>query len=312
MVFVCFAQRNISEIVLEVVFLIALITGFVDGMLLFLVASGLTLILGVMRIVNFAHGGFFMLGAYGTYTILSNNTVSTPIFVLAVIASAIAVGLLGILAERYVFRLLYGLPQEVSLLGTYALLLVLTGAAQLTWGVTPVSVSRPSGLDGSVSLGGTPIASYGVLVIAIGIIAGLGLHFIVQKTKFGHQLTAVAEDRLMAALLGIKVNRVFAATFSLGVGLAALGGGLAAPTFSLVPEIAMTFILQAFAIVIIGGFGSILGSLVAALALGILNSTLTIYMPSLAAFSLYILMILVLVVRPQGLFGSSHLAREML
>jgi branched-chain amino acid transport system permease protein len=281
-------------------------------MLLFLVASGLTLILGVMRIVNFAHGGFFMLGAFGTYAILGDRTVSTPIFVISVVVAAVAVGLVGILAERYVFRRLYGLPQEVSLLGTYALLLVLVGMAQLVWGVVPASVSRPDGLDGSIMVGNTPVATFGLLVIAVGVIAAVGLHFLVQKTRFGHDLTAVAEDRLMSALLGIKVNRIFAATFALGVGLAALGGGLAAPTLSLVPEIAMIFILQAFAIVIIGGFGSILGSLVAALTLGILNSTLTIYAPDLAAFSLYILMILVLVARPQGLFGSSHLAREML
>jgi branched-subunit amino acid ABC-type transport system permease component len=116
----------------------------------------------------------------------------------------------------------------------------------------------------------------------------------------------------MAALLGIRVTRVFAATFALGVGLAAIGGGLAAPTLSMVPDIAMTFILQAFAIVIIGGFGSVLGSLVAAVALGVLNSTLTLYAPSLSAFSLYILMAVVLIVRPQGLFGSSYLARETL
>jgi branched-chain amino acid transport system permease protein len=116
----------------------------------------------------------------------------------------------------------------------------------------------------------------------------------------------------MAALLGIRVTRVFAATFAIGVALAAIGGGLAAPTLSLVPDVALAFILQAFAIVIIGGFGSIAGSLIAAVALGILNSALTLYAPTLSAFSLYILMVVVLVARPQGLFGSAYHARESL
>jgi branched-subunit amino acid ABC-type transport system permease component len=291
---------------------VALLTGLVDGMLLFLVASGLTLILGVMRIVNFAHGGFFMLGAYGTYAILGSREVPAPVFLLAVLASAVGVAALGILAERYAFRMLYDLPQEISLLGTYALLLIIVGAAQMVWGVTPVTLSRPTGLEGSVTVAGVPVTTYGLLVIAIGLLCAAGLEYLVRRTSFGHRLSAVAEDRMMAGLLGIRVTRIFAATFALGVGLAAIGGGLAAPTLSMVPDIAMTFILQAFAIVIIGGFGSVLGSLVAAVALGVLNSTLTLYAPSLSAFSLYILMAVVLILRPQGLFGSSYLARETL
>jgi branched-subunit amino acid ABC-type transport system permease component len=292
--------------------LVALITGLADGMLLFLVASGLTLILGVMGVVNFAHGGFFMLGAFGTYAILGGKDVSVPVFLIAILAVAVIVGLLGIVAERYAYRLLYDLPQEISLLGTYALLLVIVGMAQWIWGVAPVTVSRPAGLGGSVTIAGVPITTYGLLIIAVGLVCAAFLEILVRRTGFGHRLTAVAEDRTMAALLGIRVTRVFAATFAIGVALAAIGGGLAAPTLSLVPDVALAFILQAFAIVIIGGFGSIAGSLIAAVGLGILNSALTLYAPTLSAFSLYILMVVVLVARPQGLFGSAYHARESL
>lgn len=287
--------------------MIVLATGLTDGMLVFLVASGLTLVLGVMRVVNFSHGGFFMIGAYLGYEFMRGRAVATWLFVLLIIAASVATAGAGVASERVLFRRLYRLPEVTSLLGTYALLLILEGAAQLIWGQNPHTQPEPAGLVRVFTLAGAQIPRYDILVVVAGVITVAGLQLLIKRTEFGRQLTAVAEDRFMAGLLGINVNWVFAATFALGIFLAGLGGTLAGPTLSMVPDIAVTFILQAFAVVIIGGFGSIIGSLVAALALGLLHSYLASYVPSLADFSLYLLMAVVLVVRPQGLLGSKAL-----
>ena len=290
--------------------MIILATGLTDGMLVFLVASGLTLVLGVMRVVNFSHGGFFMLGAYLAYEFMSGMTQPTWLFILLVLAASAATAVVGLAFERVLFRRLYRLPEVASLLGTYALLLVLDGGAQLIWGQNPRTQPEPAGLVHAIGVGATQIPRYDVLVVTAGVLTAAGLQVLIKRSEFGRQLTAVAEDRFMAGLLGINVNRVFAATFMLGIFLAGLGGALAGPTLSMVPDIAVTFILEAFAVVIVGGFGSVLGSLIAALALGLLHSYLASTVPSLADFSLYLLMAAVLVVRPQGLLGSRALAGE--
>lgn len=289
-----------------------LATGLTDGMLVFLVASGLTLVLGVMGVVNFSHGGFFMLGAYLGYEFMGGRAVSTWLFIVLILAASVATAVVGLAAERVLFRRLYRLPEVTSLLGTYALLLILEGAAQLIWGQDPRTQPEPNGLVRVFTLAGAQIPRYDILVLVAGVVTVAGLELLIRRTDFGRQLTAVAEDRFMAGLLGINVNRVFAATFALGIFLAGLGGTMAGPTLSMVPDIAVTFILQAFAVVIVGGFGSIAGSLIAALALGLLNSYLATYVPSLADFSLYLLMAVVLVVRPQGLLGSKALLGQTL
>lgn len=292
--------------------MIILATGLTDGMLIFLVASGLTLVLGVMRVVNFSHGGFFMLGAYLGYDFMSGVAQPAWLFVVLVLAAAAATSVVGLVFERVLFRRLYQLPEAASLLGTYALLLVLDGGAQLIWGQNPRTQPEPAALVHAISLGSAQIPRYDILVVAAGALTAIGLQALIRRSEFGRQLTAVAEDRFMAGLLGINVNRVFAATFMLGIFLAGVGGALAGPTLSMVPDISVTFILQAFAVVIIGGFGSVIGSLIAALALGLLHAYLASTVPSLADLSLYLLMAAVLVIRPQGLLGSRAFAGETL
>ena len=283
-------------------------SGLSDGMLIFLMASGLTLVLGVMRVVNFAHGGFFMVGAYFGYALMGGRSIEAVPFVLLVLVAALGTGVLGLVCERLVFRRMYDLPEVTSLLGTYALLLILEGLAEVVWGLKPRTQPQPDALVHTVTVAGAEIPRYEILVVVIGILAVVGLQLLIKRTEFGRQLTAVAEDRFMAGLLGVNVSRVFALTFALGTALAGLGGALAGPTVSMVPEIALTFILEAFAVVIVGGFGSIIGSLVAALALGLLHSFLATEAPELADFSLYLLMAAVLVVRPQGLLGSGRVS----
>jgi branched-subunit amino acid ABC-type transport system permease component len=289
---------------------IILATGLTDGMLIFMVASGLTLILGVMRVVNFAHGGFFLIGAYMAYQLMNARVHPTWLFILFLLAAAGVTAAVGYISEFILFRRLYRMPEINSLLGTYALLLVLQGGVQLIWGQNPVTQPQPTGLTEPLQIGSALIPRYSVLVLAAGVLTAVVLEVILRGTRFGHQINAVAEDRQMAQLLGINVNRVFAATFALGIFFAGLGGGLAGPTLSMVPDIAVTFILEAFAVVIIGGFGSIMGSLIAALILGLVHAYLVVHVPSLADFSLYFLMIVILVVRPQGLLGTAAIGAK--
>jgi len=280
-------------------------SGLADGVLLFLIASGLTLIFGVLRILNFAHGGFFVLGSYIVWQLLAGRAVSGPLFLVAVVASGISVTAIGIVAERVLFRRLYSLPPVTSLLGTFALLLILQGLAQLVWGLGPRSVAAPTTFGGLIHVGGGDIPVYSIVLFAIGLVVAVGLRYLVSATSFGRTVRAVAEDRYATALLGVNSNAIFIPMFALGIFLAGIGGALAAPTLGLTPDLAVVFIIQAFAVVIIGGLGSVPGSLIAALFLGVLKSELVRYAPGLADFSIYLALIAVLVVRPQGLFGRA-------
>lgn len=275
-----------------------------------MVASGLTLIFGVMEILNFAHGSFFMVGAYVTYTLIAGHNLPAWEFVLLLLAGALVTGAVGIVAERLVFRRLYGAPLTSALLGTYGLLLVLEGVAQVVWGLDPLAIPEPNSLIPMVTIGASQIPRYDLLVLGFGIIAVVGLWWLLEVHSFGRQIRAVAEDQFMASLLGVRSRRVYLLMMFFGTVLAGLGGGLAGPTMSLQPDMAMTFIIQAFAVVIIGGLGSVYGSLAAALILGVVNSLLVLWAPPLAQFTTYIVMIVVLLVRPQGLFGKQSLLTE--
>lgn len=285
--------------------MIPVTSGLIDGLLLFLVASGLTLIFGVLRILNFAHGGFFMLGAYIGYTLAEGRTLSTLAFIALLLTAALAVGLIGLACERLIFRRLYGAPETEALLGTFALLLMLQGGAQIVWGVNPLSEAPPVSLSGAFFWGQVAIPQYSLLLAGLTLVVLFGLETALRVTRLGTHIRAVAQDRRMAEILGIDGRRVSLATVVTGAVLAGLGGALAAPTLSLLPSLAGDFIIQAFAVVIIGGLGSIYGALVAALLAGILNSLAVAYAPGFAGYTLYVLMVLVLVLRPQGLFGAA-------
>jgi branched-subunit amino acid ABC-type transport system permease component len=288
--------------------LVPAISGLSDGVLLFLVASGLTLIFGVMGILNFAHGGMFMLGAYFGYVVASAlNTPSVWSFVLVIALATVAIGGVSLVVERVVFRRLYQLSELHALLGTYALLLILEGAAQLIWGLRPLSEALPVQLSGFFALRDTDVPVYSLLLLVLGAIVLAFLQWLVYGTHFGQDLRAVAEDALMARLLGVDTKTVFQVTVIIGTMMAGLGGALAAPTLALTPDVAGSFIIQAFAVVIIGGMGSIYGSLVAALLVGVFNSMLVAYAPGLAGYSLYIVLAAVLLLRPRGLLGSMAL-----
>jgi branched-chain amino acid transport system permease protein len=281
----------------------AIIGGIAYGVPLFLVASGLTLVYGVLRVLNFAHGGLLMVGAYLFAWALGGRRVSLWEFVGGVIAAGVVVGLLGILIERGMFSRLYGAGTEVSLLGSYGLLLFLTGVAPVIWGNAPLTQQLPSALSGRITVAGAPVTVFELVEVLLGVVVAAGLFLLLKRTRLGVQATAVAEDREMARALGIRAARVSAVIFMLGCFLAGLAGAVVAPTTSVSVDLASSFILSAFAAVIIGGLGSVEGALIAALGLGIIDSLCITYLPSVEPYSFYIVLGVTLILRPQGLRG---------
>ena len=281
----------------------SLIGGIAYGVPLFLVASGLTLVYGVLRVLNFAHGGLLMIGAYLFAWALGGRTVSLWEFIGGIIGAGVVVGLLGILVERGMFSRLYSAGTEVSLLGSYGLLLFLIGVAPLIWGNAPLTQALPSALSGQVTIAGAPVSVYEFVEVGTGVAVAAGLFFLLKRTRLGVQATAVAEDREMARALGIRAARVSGLVFVLGCALAGLAGAVVAPTTSVSTDLASSFILAAFAAVIIGGLGSVEGALIAAIGLGIIDSLCVTYLPSVEPYSFYIVLAIMLIVRPQGLLG---------
>lgn len=281
-----------------------LLDGLSQGVLLFLVASGLTLIYGVMRVLNFAHGGFFMLGAFLTFTLAGGHVQPAWLLLLVIAAAGVLTAGAGLLTEVALFRRLYPLNELNSLLGTFALLLILEGVGRAIWGVNSHSQPQAPEFLHLFHLGpDVPVPAYDLVLLVVGLVCLGSLQWLVNRTEFGRLVRAVAADRQMAGLLGINVTAVFTVMFALGILLAGLGGALVAPLIGLTPDIAVAFIIQAFAVVIIGGFGSISGAFLAALLLGLLNAYLVTFLPAIADFSLYLGMALVLLIRPQGLLG---------
>lgn len=282
-----------------------LISGVSDGVFLFLIASGLTLIFGVMGLTNMAHGAYYMFGAYLLYVILDGRTVNIGWFLLAIVAAALATAGIGIVTERLLIRRLYRQAPINSMLGTYALLLILQGLAQWRWGTTPVVQQQTAVMNVPLTVGGIQIPRYSIMVAVLGVLTLVAIQLLLSKTRLGAQIRAVSEDRWMAALLGIPVARVSLVVIALGTLLAGLGGALAAPTQGITPDLAVSPLITAFAVVIVGGLGSIYGAALAALLLAILNSYIIAYVPNLANYTIYVAMLLILLFRPQGLRGSA-------
>ena len=283
----------------------AIISGIAQGVPLFIIASGLTLIFGVLSIMNFAHGAFFMLGAFVLTTTLSGQSVSMPVFLLAALAAAGALAVTGVLADTVVFRKLYGQDPLILLLASYALLIALDGLALVIWGNRPRSQASVEGFGGSMQFGDIRVASYDILLLVVGVIIAATLFLILQKTRVGKIVRAVSIDEQMARALGVPARKVQVGVFASGAALAGLSGALMAPLVSIDVGLAPTFAIQSFAIVIIGGLGSIAGALAAALILGVADSLAVNFAPEVAGFSLYIAVALVLLLRPQGLAKKS-------
>jgi branched-chain amino acid transport system permease protein len=286
--------------------LAVLVDGVIYASWLFIMAAGLTIIYGVMRILNLAHGSLYAIGAYCAASLagkwLSGGHAPLGSYLMLAVA-ALAVGLvLGPLIERGLLRLVYGRDEVVTLLVTYALFLVLEDVVKQVWGVESYYVTEPYGLLGNVDFGTLSYPVYSFVVIFVAVAIGLGLRWGIYGTKYGKLLIAVIHDREMSAAMGIDVGRMFLLTFTLGATLAAVGGAITMPTVSVVPGMGVEVIVLAFAVVVIGGLGSMPGAALGAILVGLVRSAAVHWAPQLELFSIYVAMALVLAVRPRGLF----------
>jgi branched-chain amino acid transport system permease protein len=278
--------------------------GLANGTLLFLVAAGLSLIFGVSRIINFAHGGLFMLGAYIALTVVNLAGLSIPAFLVALVFAVASTFVFGMAFEVLCLRRIYRSPQAFQLLLTFGLVLILGDAARLIWGREEHSISVPPGLDGIVRPFGVSFPVYRLLLIAVGGLVCLGLWALLYRSRWGTLVRAATVDREMLQALGIDVRRLFTIIFGLGAGLAGLAGGLAAPLMSIGPGLHAQVLIDAFVVVVIGGMGSLPGAFVGALLVGQANAFGTLAFPSLAIVVPFLVMTILLIVRPRGLLGG--------
>jgi branched-subunit amino acid ABC-type transport system permease component len=250
--------------------------------------------------VNFAHGSLFMVGAYLAYTFYGQ--LGLP-FALAIPLSLAGTGLLGFVMERGFLRRLYGVDEAYQLLLTFGFILILDDAVKIIWGGVFKIPPMPAFLDGAWTVFGRPFPVYNVFVIGMGVAVALVLWLTFEKTWWGRIVRATAADREMASAIGINVPRVFSGVFILGSMLAALGGAIGTPVRVAAPGIGAAMIIQAFIITVIGGLGNLKGAFVSSLIVGVLSSYGTLFFPVFELFFIFVIMAIVLLVRPQGLFA---------
>ncbi len=280
--------------------------GLVYAAYLFIVAIGLTLIFGVMKILNVTHGSFYAFGAYGAATavgLYANGDWPPVLGFLTMIALAMAIGLvMGLILERGLLRLVYGKDEVVIVLVTYATFLILEDVIVLIWGPQSYAAYQPMVAAGSVQIGELILSNYDILLVAIAIFLAVLAYWSLKYTRYGRLLTTVIYDRETAAAFGINVTLVYTVTFVIGAMLGALGGAVMAPKIAVTLGIGVEVIVLAFAVVAIGGMGSIEGALIGALIVGVCRAAAVHLVPQLELFVIYGVMALVLVVRPYGLF----------
>jgi branched-subunit amino acid ABC-type transport system permease component len=280
-----------------------LLNGLTNAMFIFLIASGLSIIFGVLGVLNFAHGSLYMLGAYATYQCVSLFVDFPGQFWWAVIAASVAVALLGGIIERLLLRRLYHQVEINQLLLTYALVLVLGDLARFIWGVDQLSVSRPAVLRGAVEILGQYFPKYNVFILFLGPCVAFLFWFFMLRTRWGRMVRAAALDRETLGALGVNVDRLFTVVFMIGSWLGALGGALVAPVITIRPGMDVEIIINAFIVVVIGGLGSFWGTFLGALIVGPVYALGILVFPRLSMIFIYVIMVVVLMTRPWGLLG---------
>ena len=289
----------------------------VDGVIyaswLFLVAAGLTLVFGVLNVLNMAHGNLYAIGAYAAATAVNLWLGREPgalQAILLLLATAILVAVVvGPLLERGILRLFYGRDEVVMMLATYSLFLILEDLIKMVWGVNPLYASQAYGVFGNVKIGALPYVGYDFAIVAIAIVLGGALWLWMNRTRFGKIVLAVIHDREISSAMGVNVISVFVVSFSVAVFLAALGGALTAPAISVQPGIGVNVILLSFAVVIVGGLGSIEGAALGALLVGFSRAIAVHVFPVAELFIVYVVMAGVLAFRPEGLFRREQLRK---
>jgi branched-subunit amino acid ABC-type transport system permease component len=280
------------------------LSGLTTAMFLFLIASGLSLVFGVMRVLNFAHGSFYMIGAYLAWQAVHWLAPMTGSFWLAALFAALGVALLGAVVERLLLHRLYGREELYQLLLTYALVLILADAAKFVWGTDQLSVSTPRLLAGAIHVLGATMPLYNLFIIVLGPLIALGGWFALYHTGPGRMMRAAAHDREMLDALGADVGKLYTGMFVVSAFLAGLAGALVSPIESVVPGMDVEIIVQAFIVVVIGGLGSFWGTFWGSLIYGEVLAFGILIFPGFSLFSVFVLMAVILILRPSGLFGQ--------
>ena len=294
------------------IFIIQLLNSFFYAAVLFLIAAGLSLIYGVMRIVNLAHGTLYALGAYvsawvvgGAVGHAASGTLGLAGLLLLLPVGAVAIAVVGAVIEPTLLRPLYRRPEEYHLLITFGLLMILEDAMKFLFGGTPLTAGSIMDHMGSIPIGRLLYPTYNLFVIAIGLIAALGLWWFIYRTKFGVILRATSQDRRMAAALGINVSRVYVQAFAIGCFMAGLGGAVVVPAQAAVLGMGVEALILAFVVVVIGGLGSLEGALIGALIVSFVRTAGIQFFPEVELAVLYLIAAIVLLLKPTGLFGRA-------
>lgn len=284
------------------------VDGLANAALIFFVAVGLTLVFSVLRVLNVAHGSFYSIGAYAAASlglwIVSAGLSPYLTFPALLLSAALVAALFGPVVERGLVRWTYGKSEAIQILVTFGLFLILEDLQRMVFGVQSLYEDTPMSLLGITEIGGIVYLNYQLLLIALAAIVVFGLRFLIRHTRQGKLLAAVVADREVSQTLGIDTSRVYMMAFTLGVFLAALGGALATPTSGVAPGLGAETVVLAFAVAAIGGLGQIEGAAIAAIMVGLARVFAIYYAPALDAVAPYLVMLIVLLIRPYGLFGS--------
>lgn len=287
-----------------------LVDGITYASWLFIVALGLTLVFGVLKILNIAHGSFYAVGAYAAATFVAwfaSMKLSPALSIVALLMAAVAVAvLMAPLTERGLLRVFYGRDEVLLVLVTYALFLILEDVTKLVWGANPYYVSEPYAMFGNVTVGNLSWVGYDFVLIGVAIVCGLVAWWSLNRTRSGKIVLAVIHSPEIASSMGVNISRVYTAAFTAGIFLAALAGALTAPMISVQPGVSVGVIIVSFAVVIIGGLGSIEGAAIGALIVGLARAAAVHTWPPAELFSIYIAMAIVLIFRPEGLFQRTQ------
>jgi branched-chain amino acid transport system permease protein len=280
-----------------------LFTGVALGAIYVLFAIGLSLIFGMLTVVNFAHGAFYMVGAYVGLFLLSIG----GNFWLCLVGVPLIVGTIGLVVERFLIRPLYGRGIDYPLLLTFGLSYVMVELVRIAFGKSGYPFDTPELLQGAVNIGIGYFPLYRLFVIGVAVVVLLGLWLFLERTSFGLIIRAGARDPQIVRVLGVNVSRVWLFVFGIGTGIAGLAGLLAAPLQGVIPEMGSTILAEAFVVTVVGGMGSIGGAVIAGLLVGVVVSMTSLFAPEMAKVSIFALMAIVLLIRPQGFFGRAGL-----
>ncbi len=279
-----------------------ILIGLINGSFYAMLSLGLAVIFGLLRVINFAHGAQYMLGAFAAYLLLAYVGVG---YWLALLLAPLIVGLIAVVIERTMLSRLYGVDPLYGLLLTFGLALILEGAFRYWFGAAGKPYAPPEQLTGALNLGFMFLPTYRAWVIAFSLVVCLTTWFVIERTKLGSYLRAATENPALVRAFGINVPRMITLTYGFGVALAALAGVMAAPIYNVSPQMGSHLIIVVFAVVVIGGMGSIMGAIVTGFGLGLIEGLTKVFFPEASNTVIFIIMAIVLLIRPAGLFGRS-------